>query len=187
MQLSHGYRGSGLLLIAACAMSDPTLSPPCDLTGVEGAAECERLLQQHYDGHQCIEYRCIRPVQPDASNSQQSPAPGIDAGGGGMTVYDAGATNHDASEPQCRRDSDCEAGEFCQSGFCLSSGVPPRADTGGRPDSGVTNPPDAGVADPPDSGVDSELPDIGGGPMLPDIGGGPMLPDAEAPLVPDVN
>ena len=111
-------------------MNDPTLSPPCEYFGAEGRAECERLLQQHYDGHQCIDYRCIRPAQPDASSSPQSSVPGIDAGGGGMTVYDAGLTSQDASEPQCRRDDDCEPGEICQSGYCLPSGLPPVPDAG---------------------------------------------------------
>ena len=120
-------------------MNDPTLSPPCEYFGAEGRAECERLLQQHYDGHQCIDYRCIRPAQPDASSSPQSSVPGIDAGGGGMTVYDAGVMVADTGGPQCRRDSDCDEGEICQSGYCLPSGVPPRRDTGAVTDSGPPN------------------------------------------------
>ena len=152
----------------ACPKSFEARNPPCD----DNSGCTVEVLGNDFPDHVCsLDYTCV----PKASV-----AAGADAGGG-QTVYDAGLTSEDASEPQCRRDSDCDEGEICQSGFCLPSGVPPRQDSGPAADSGAAPPADAGVADPPDSG----LPDAGAGSGLPDVGGDPILLDAEMPWMPD--
>ena len=140
MRSSHRHRAYWVWLLAACALSDPTLAPPCDSTD-----ECETILAHHYDGHQCIESRCIRPSKPD---TQAAP---VDAGGGGSAVYDAGPPP-DVRQPQCRRDSDCSVGEICVGGYCVTSGGNGGSDVGSNADSGPTPGSDSGPAPGSDSG-----------------------------------
>jgi hypothetical protein len=107
MHTSHRYRAYWVWLLAACALNEPILTIPCDST-----QDCAESLAHHYDGHQCIENRCIRPSNPD------SQTPPVDAGGGGG-VYDAGTGFDSGQSWDCQRDSDCQDGQICGDGVCV--------------------------------------------------------------------
>ncbi|MEE2834952.1 MAG: hypothetical protein VYB65_02900 [Myxococcota bacterium] len=138
------------VLLAACPREFEAGTPPCD-----DSSDCTiEALGSDFPDHVCSrDYVCV----PKGS------VPQADAGAGGQTVYDAGLTSQDASEPQCRRDDDCEPGEICQSGYCLPSGVEPRPDTGAPVDSGAS------------PAADAATPDVSE----------PDLADAGQPLTPD--
>ena len=132
------------VLLAACPREFEAGTPPCD-----DSSDCTiEALGSDFPDHVC---------SPDDVCVPTGSVPQADAGAGGQTVYDAGLTSQDASEPQCSSDQDCDEGEFCDRGYCLPSDLPPRpadggpaanADAAAVDDTGQLTPPDSGPADP---------------------------------------